>query len=287
MFTTNVRFIFTIVSLPLFFLFNGCKNETSMVPDENSYKIMFLHHSTGQVIWEGKASGARAFTSIFNKYKAVPEWFAEYNKANGTNYFITEQNFPKAKPYGWNNYPYDYYDIWVKNAGPEPYMEEPTLEMLTKDYNMIIFKHCFPVGNIVVGADSADNSAEKTLQNYKSQYLALKDKMAEFPDTKFLVWTAAALVESQTNAEEAKRTREFVDWVINEWDTPEDNIYLWDFYNLETEGGHYLKPEYAKSSGDSHPNKSFAQKAAPLFCQRIVDVIETNGQKTGLTGETK
>ena len=36
--------------------------------------------------------------------------------------------FPKASPYGWHNYPYDYYDIWVKHAGNEPYMEEPSME---------------------------------------------------------------------------------------------------------------------------------------------------------------
>ena len=33
-------------------------------------------------------------------------------------------SFPKPNPYGWNNYPYDYYNIWVKNAGEELYMEE-------------------------------------------------------------------------------------------------------------------------------------------------------------------
>ena len=259
-----------------------------MAPPEDAYKIVFLHHSTGHVIWKGKATGIKKISSLFNKYEAVPEWFSEYNKTNSTNYFITEQNFPKAKPYGWNNYPYDYYNIWVKNSGGNPYLEEPTLEMLTKEYNMIIFKHCFPVGNIIESADSATaNWAEKTLQNYKAQYLALKEKLIQFPETKFLVWTAAALVELQTTPEEANRTREFVDWVTNDWDTDGDNIFLWDFHSLETEGELYLKPDFAEGKNDSHPNGSFANKVAPLFCQRIVDVIETNGLKTGLTGEPK
>jgi hypothetical protein len=286
MFKTKVL-IFTITAFASsIFIISGCKNEKKMAPSEDAYKIGFLHHSTGHVIWKGKATGAKRVTSLFNKYEAVPEWFAEYNKTNSTNYYITEQNFPKAEPYGWNNYPYDYYNIWVKNSGENAFREEPTLEMLTKDYNMIIFKHCYPVGNILESTDSADmNSSEKTLQNYKSQYLALKEKLLQFPETKFLIWTAAALVESQTTPEEAKRTREFVDWVINEWDTEGDNIFLWDFYNLETEGGQFLKPEYAVGENDSHPNGTFANKVAPLFCQRIVDVIETNGQNTGLSGE--
>lgn len=288
MFKTKVsNLVVAAIAISLFFI-SGCKNEQKMIPPENSYKIGFLHHSTGNVIWTGKPTGIKKITSIFKKYEAVPGWFAVYNKTNSKNYFITEQNFPKAKPYGWNNYPFDYYNIWVKNAGESPFMEEPTLEMLTKDYNMIIFKHCFPVGNIQESTDSADlNSDKKTLQNYKLQYLALKEKLLSFPDTKFVVWTAAALVESQTTPEETARTREFVDWVVNEWDAEGDNIYLWDFYSLETEGGQYLKPEYAIGENDSHPNGTFANKVAPLFCQRIVDVIETNGQKTGLTGEPK
>ncbi len=187
MFKTNVPILMVAAFCHRLFFISGCKNEKKMTPTENSYKIGFLHHSTGNVIWTGKPTGIKKITSIFNKNEAVPEWFDEYNKTlNGKNYFITEHNFPKAKPYGWNNYPFDYYNIWVKNAGENAYMEEPTLEMLTKDYNMIIFKHCFPVGNILESTDSADlDSDKKTLQNYKSQYLALKEKLLSFPETKF------------------------------------------------------------------------------------------------------
>ena len=198
MFNTKVSIFAIFVLFATIFIFYGCKNKKNMIADESAYKIMFLHHSTGQVIWEGKNSGIKKITGIFNKSKAVPDWFENYNKTNGTNFFITEQVFPKAKPYGWNNYPFDYYNIFVKNSGDKPYLEEPTLEMLTKDYDMIIFKHCFPAGNINESSDSADiNSAEKTVENYKSQYLALKEKLIQFPDTKFLIWTTAALVESQ------------------------------------------------------------------------------------------
>lgn len=288
MFKTNVGILSVIISFALFFLFFGCKNEKKMIPDEGAYKIIFLHHSTGRVIWEGKPEGLKKITGIFSKVEAVPDWFETYNETSNTNYFITEQDFPRAKPYGWHNYPYDYYNIWVKNAGTSAYQEEPTLEMLTQQYDLIIFKHCFPVGNIVADADSADiGSSDKTLSNYKAQYRAIKEKLLQFPENRFLLWTPAALTEAMTTPEEAQRTREFAEWVKNEWDTVGDNIFLWDFYELETEGGQYLNPEYAVGKNDSHPSKAFAAKASPLFCQRIVDIIETNGQKTSLTGETK
>ena len=177
----------------------GCSNNSNKMDSmNNETKILFLHHSTGNNIWKGGKTGLfyRAMRKAkINLNSEVEKWFTKYNKTKGTNYTIQEQAFPKKEPYGWKNYPYDYYNIWVKNAGNEPYMEESTLEMLTKENDLIIWKHCFPVGSILESEAPDINSETKTLENYKLQYVALKTKMKEFPDTKFLVWTGAALVE--------------------------------------------------------------------------------------------
>ena len=142
-------------------------------------RIVLLHHSTGECVWNG----------------GVPQWFAQYNEAHGTRYTIAEQAFPKDSPYGWENYPYDYWNIWVRHAGPRPFKEEPTLEMLTPRYDVIVLKHCFPVSQIEADTGTADAaSSDKRLENYKLQYAALKKKMRQFPKTRFLVWTGAALV---------------------------------------------------------------------------------------------
>jgi hypothetical protein len=237
--------------------------------------IIFLHHSTGGVIWKGGGN-------------SLKQLFKEFNEEYDTNYAISEKAFPNSSPYGWENYPYDYYNIWVKNAGEEPYMKEPTLEMLTKEYQLIMFKHCFPVSDIQADLDIADiNSEIKTLSNYKLQYLALRDKLHEFPDTKFIVWTGAALVEGATTEEKALRAKEFFKWVTDEWDLPDDNIYIWDFYSLQTEGGLYFPVQYAVSSRDSHPNDEFAARVAPLLFNRVIDVIDNNGNGTFLNGEEK
>lgn len=280
---------FNILKIAIFLsLLTNCKNQESPMPEEGSYKIIFLHHSTGSNIWKGKPSGFDVVTNIFNKVYSVPEWFKNYNLEKGANYFIKEQAFPRGEPYPWDNYPYDYYNIWVKNAGSEPYMEEPTLEMLTSQYNLIIFKHCFPVGYIEEDTGIPDiDSKERTLENYKLQYAALKEKMHQFPQNLFLSWTGAANVKAKTTPEYAQRTRTFFEWVKNEWDTEGDNIFIWDFYELETEGGLYLTDENARGSDNSHPGSEFSEKASVLLCQRIVDIIETNGQKTTLTGAYK
>ena len=160
---------FLILSLLLFVLFpqpcphnRDLLNSTAFSQEKN---ILFLHHSTGQVIWEG----------------GVPDLIDQYNNNNGTSYFIEAQEFPKDYPYGWSNYPYDYWNIWVEHAGEEPFMDEPTLEILTQDYQMIIWIQCFPVSDIEGNSGEADVSSDvKSIENYQLQYSALKEKYMNF-----------------------------------------------------------------------------------------------------------
>lgn len=235
-------------------------------------KIIFLHHSTGRCIWLGDTN--QYLYAVTGK-GSVQKYFEEYNRKNNTEYNISGQIFPKRLPYGWKNYPYDYYNIWVKNAGNQKYLEEPTLEMLIREYNVIIFKHCFPIGRINPDTGIPDiNSEEKRLENYKLQYNALKEKMHAFPDNKFIVWTPPALLRDKTTPDQAKRSYEFYRWIADYWDEYGDNIYLWDFYNYGTEGGMYLEEKNASGPGDSHPGKEFSKRMAPVFSEFIIDVIE-------------
>ena len=269
---------------------SSCK-KTGDTPDVN---IIFLHHSTGKVLWRAGKNpiifriASRMGTKFAEKAEqtaALPSLLKKYSRQHDVDIRIREVAFPKPAPYGWNNYPFDYYNIWVKNAGDQSFMEEPTLEMLTKDYDLIIFKHCYPVSNIGPDADSSDiNSDIKTLSNYKLQYLALREKLLQFPETEFILFTGAAQVQSKISEDEALRAREFFKWVVEEWDMPGDNVHLWDLYTLETEGGLYFKEDYARSATDSHPNSEFARNAVKLLFNRIVDVIDTKGNGTTLTG---
>ena len=236
-----------------------------------SARVVFLHHSTGECVWNG----------------GVPGWFRAYNAANKTEYRIKERAFPAGSPYGWENYPYDYWNIWVKHAGAKPYKNEPTLEMLTRQYDVIIFKHCFPVTSIEPDTGAADvSSSEKRIENYKLQYNALKQKMRQFPKTLFIVWTGAVQVKSDMDEAAARRAKTFFDWVTSRWDQKGDNIFVWDFYQLETQGSLYLKPQYSQGPADSHPNEAFSKAVAPRFCQRIVDVIAGRGDTADLMGKT-
>ena len=87
--------------------FSGCSDDDKVIatPDEDEVlpqdaSVIFLHHSTGGVIWGGGVAAA----------------IDSYNSTNDMNYAVTEQAYPDA-PYPWNNYPYDYWHLWVEGGG--------------------------------------------------------------------------------------------------------------------------------------------------------------------------
>jgi hypothetical protein len=238
-------------------------------------RILMLHHSTGQNVWDGGVAG----------------WIANYNGAHGRSHRIEERAYPDD-PWPWDNYPSDYYRIWVQHeGGARPGTE--WLETLAPRYGVILFKHCFPGSDIGPDSGSPDPaSGDKTLENYRAAYNALKLQLRSFPSTRFIVWTLAMRTQADMQASYGgdaagmgQRSREFTDWVKNVWDEKGDNIFVWDFYALETEGGLFLRPAYAADpGGDSHPNGPFCAAVAPLLGQRIVDVVEGRGDTGNLTG---
>ena len=253
----------------------GCSDDddiTNTPPDNTlpeAADAIFLHHSTGGVIWNG----------------GVEDAIDSYNAANSKSYTVTELAYPD-NPYPWNNYPYDYWHLWVEDGGQAAEKGIPTLESFVANYDVVVFKQCYPVSSLGADTGSPDiSSFGKTIENYQLQYAALKDRLHQFPDTKFILWTGAARVAGASSIEEGQRARQFFTWVKDQWNEPDDNILLWDFFELETEGGNFLLDQYAAGCTDSHPNATFAQTVAPLFAQRIIDVIEGRGDTGSLTGE--
>lgn len=234
------------------------KQFTALFPKTDKIRIIFLHHSTGELVWKA----------------GVPQLMDQYNVEHGKAYSVSEMNYPNAKNgYPWDNYPYDYCNFWIKQRGNQQDKKELNLDQLAADYDVISFKHCFPVGEIQKDTGKPDiNSKEKSLENYKLQYNALKKRMQEFPNKRFLVWTGAVLGEKNTTKEQAQRAKEWANWVRTEWNTPGDNIFVFDFEKLETEGGLYLK--YSVAETNSHPSSTFAKTAAEAFAKRLIEVIE-------------
>jgi hypothetical protein len=235
--------------------------------------IIFLHHSTGANLYS---------------QGGVASWFTDYNTAHDTDYQISKRAYPDS-PYSWDNYPYDYWNLWNNGACNSTDPNTECLDTLARDYDVVIFKHCFPGADIQ--ADNGDpniSSNIKTLENYKLQYRALKKLMESYPGTDFIVWTLAPLHRSATNTANAGRAKEFVEWVKNEWlneGGAHPNIHVFDFWghaaeddpNPANEGKvNTLRYEYEKNhnNSDSHPNRLANETIGPKFAQFIIDTIQ-------------
>ncbi len=238
-----------------------------------SESIIFLHHSTGGNLYS---------------QGGVASWLANYNAGHGTAYQITERSYPNS-PYPWKNYPYDYWHLWVDQACDSATAGIECLNSLALNHNVIIFKHCFPGAGIQADTGNPDITSEnKTLENYKLQYRALRNLMDGYPQNVFIVWTLAPLHRLATDVQQAQRAKQFVDWVKNDW-LNEDaqahaNIHIFDFWGYAAEdnptpaNGQVNTLRYAyendHSDSDSHPNQLANETIGPLFAQFIVDTIE-------------
>jgi len=247
-----------------------------------SQKAIFLHHSTGEGVWNGGDGNS------------IPDLLMVYNNAENTAYEISERAYPTGT-YPWENYPYDYWNLWVNGACDSEASTE-CLSGLCMDYDLIIYKHCFPGAGIVEdNGDPNVSSSTKTLGNYKAQYRALRTVFDGYPDTKFMVWTLAPLHRLATNSEDAARAREFVNWVKNDWLSEDGkahpNIYIFDFFayaaeqSAEPENGqtNCLRYEYEGShtGSDSHPNSLANATIAPIFFQAIINTFNSSASGTG------
>lgn len=239
-----------------------------------SQKAIFLHHSTGNGVWNGG--------------KGIAQYISEYNEKNGTNISVHELSYPSGT-YPWENYPYDYWNLWINGSCQQNVPERECLNNLCSKYKLIIFKHCFPGAGIQAENGNPNvKSPAKTLGNYKAQYRALLKLMDSFPDNKFLIWTLAPLHRNATNNNEATRAKEFVDWVNNIWlkedGKPHPNIYIFDFFLLAAEQSLFpvlgntwcLKYSYEgdHNGNDSHPNNVANDFIAPLFAEAIIKCFQ-------------
>jgi hypothetical protein len=258
---------FVIISLFI------CFSSVKVYSQKN--KAIFLIHSTG--------------TNLFSEGK-VSDWVKTYNSANSTSFQINTRAYPNT-PWPWENYPYDYWKLWVDNSCNNSDSDIECLASIAANYGLVIFKHCYPGAGIESDIGKPDiRSSRKSLENYKLQYRALRTLMDGIPDKKFMVWTLVPLHRLATSAEAASRAYEFVNWVKTQWLTEDGklhpNISVFDFFSLAAElnktptnGKQYCLKydyEYSHTSNDSHPNTLANATIGPVFAQAVVKVLASN-----------
>lgn len=146
-----------------------------------------------------------------------------------------------------------------------------------KENDIIMFKSCYPNSDIVSeGAKSGDPySEQRTMSNSKAVLDSLQAIFAEHPDKIFIYVTAPPLNRDRTNLENAKRAREFNNWVKNDFlnsykeQTDLNNLFVFDLFDILADSDNVLDSRFVIRENDSHPNFEGNKKATKEFLKFI------------------
>ncbi|MBN1955343.1 MAG: hypothetical protein JW900_09870 [Anaerolineae bacterium] len=134
-------------------------------------------------------------------------------------------------------------------------------------YDVIAFKSCFPVSNI------AD---DYQLAEYQSYYLAIRERMDQYPDKVFIVVTQPPQVPGSSDDAEARRARALADWLqSDEYLGGHPNVFTFDFFGYLAGEDNFLRPEYRYDNYDAHPNERANRDIGPLFVDWIDRVVRS------------
>ncbi|MBN1180345.1 MAG: hypothetical protein JXD18_14125 [Anaerolineae bacterium] len=218
-------------------------------------RIIFLHHSCGQNLIEqgGVREGLSALGYEFYDHGYNEEGLRLADgSTTGTHFDVPDDN---TNPDG----------LAVIFGQPLHDPPDNTFSYLMQ-YDVIIFKSCYPTSNI--GSD--DQLAED-----QAYYLSMRDRMDQYPDKLFIVVTQPPQVPGSSDAEEAERARALADWLASsEFLAGHPNVVTFDFFGLLAGSDNFLRPEYRYDDTDGHPNEMANQAIGPLFVNFVDQVIQ-------------
>ncbi|MBN2201992.1 hypothetical protein JW777_08580 [bacterium] len=175
---------------------------------------------------------------------------------------------------------------------------------------IVMFKSCYPISNVSgAGTEPGDPfSGTQTIANYKAAYrhyngpgntysnggyiyLPLEDIFAANPDILFVPVTAPSQTPyDDTNEDNARRARQFNDWLKNEWlpsyhaaNPGLDNVAVLDWFDfLAYPDGHLTDPNFTKVEyrqnefgSDSHPNATANSASTIEFITREGNFLDS------------
>jgi len=136
------------------------------------------------------------------------------------------------------------------------------------NHEVISFKSCFPASNVTDDED---------LLYRKQVYLEMRDFFDTRPDKLFIVMTPPPLNPANTNRENAKRARQFANWLkSSDYLEGHPNVACFDLFDVLAQpdngsvNANMLRSDY-REGDDSHPTVPGYQAAgealARFFCE--------------------
>lgn len=230
---------------------------------------IFLHHSTGENIWDyGISHGGYSGST-------VPSEIAQMNSDSGYTgedaITMGQVWFPGGAYSGDNEWStwHSIFDGSILTGEIESYIDTNKI---------IVIKSCYP-SSAITGVGSASDTTSpttKSIYNYKWHLRNIVDAMKAYPDNFFVIWTNAPLETASTNSTEAGYADAFCTWMKDTLATGLDsygvfpsNVYIFDFFHLLAGEDGIMQTQYRTGAGDSHPNATASDLVAPIFVNEI------------------
>jgi hypothetical protein len=131
-------------------------------------------------------------------------------------------------------------------------------------YDIVAFKSCFPASNI---------ASDEQLKQYKDYYATIKSVTSKHPETLFIAFSTPPLVPGDTSPENAARARAFANWLVNDYQTGEPNLRVYNLFDLLADSSGFLKKEFRRDEEDSHPNPDANKAVAADFTKWLSELI--------------
>jgi hypothetical protein len=235
-------------------LYAGGPPQAPAPADSQDKRIIFLHHSCGSnLIDQGgvrEGLAARGYQFYDHGYNDEGLRLPDGSSA-GANFAVPDDN---TDPNG------------LAAVFGQPLHDTPdnTFSYLMQ-YDVIMVKSCYPTSNI--GSDDQ-------LNEFKSYYLTMRNRMDQYPDKPFIIVTQPPQVPNSSDPGEGIRARALADWLkSDEFLAGHPNVFVFDFFDNLAGADNFLRPDYRVDENDGHPNERANRTIGPIFVDFIDETI--------------
>lgn len=178
----------------------------------------------------------------------IRSWMSEYGSTTGNHYLI------------------DYYNLMLFNkAYHHQHLSDITksdfkaLMEQMKTYNIIFIMLADPGDkDVLFSGNNNMHVSSKLYYEYRLKYLTLKKLLNKYENHTFVIWTGLSNFNRESMGNRYYADELYL-WLINSWDIPDDNIYIWDTdfpYSVDKKGSISL------------------EEAIDAICHRMVTILE-------------
>ena len=218
-------------------------------PPAEVVKLIFIHHSVGESWLEDGYGGLGV-------------------ALRNAGYFVSDTNYDWGTNSIGSRTDITDWPEWFRGPNSTTYLSELYAESgqnssysrLASDpggeNEIVMFKSCYPNSDLEGNPNDPPAAGDGlTVSNVKYIYNDLLNYFVTRPDKLFIVITAPALYETNTDPAYAANARAFNNWLMNDWldGYAYNNVAVFNFYNVMTSnGGDANTNDLGQESGNHH-----------------------------------